>query len=132
MNDYQLLTGFFHSLKLKWSYGAIRGRAEDTWHKRVSALPLAKRLQVLSFVGFKGIYVDRRAYKKGPLKKLEKELMNLLKVKPIESPDKSLAFFSMESYNKNFMTGFSESEKEVTRNYLLHPDGVASWSGIHK
>lgn len=132
MNDYQLLTGFFHSQKLKWSYGTIRGRAEDTWHERVSALPLGKRLQVLSFVGFKGIYVDRRAYKKEPLRKLEKELMNLLNVKPIESPDKSLVFFSMESYNSYFLTGFSESEKEAAGKRLLHPSEVVSWSGVHK
>ncbi len=132
MPDYQLLTGFFHSQKLKWSYGAIRGRAGDTWHTRVSALPLAQRMKALSFAGFQGVCIDRRAYTKDELKKLEKELTILLKTKPLESQDKKLAFFAMEDFNKKILAKYSEQEKEKIRNRLLHPVRVTSRTGIYR
>ncbi len=95
MADYQLFTGFLHSQKLRWSYGVMKGRSGDAWQRKVAALPLRKKVEVLSIVGFKGIYIDRRAYKQNESGKLEKELKDVLKTPPLESRNKNLVFFSM-------------------------------------
>ena len=31
LNDYDLAKGYLHSTRLRWSYGAIKGRENDAW-----------------------------------------------------------------------------------------------------
>lgn len=62
MWDYHLYVGFVHSDTLRWSYGSIKGREEDTWNKNVSEMSYGDMVKYLKEQGFAGIYVDRRAY----------------------------------------------------------------------
>ena len=119
MNDYQLLTGFLHSQKLRWSYGAMKGREGDQWHEWIASLPLNKRIKIFSLVGFQGIYIERRAYKQKELEELEAELVSLLNVNPIESKDKNLAFYSMKSYNDSYLSKYTHEDIHKLHNILL-------------
>ena len=62
MWDYHLYVGFVHSDTLRWSYGSIKGREEDTWNKNVSEMSYGDMVKYLKEQDFAGIYVDRRAY----------------------------------------------------------------------
>lgn len=62
MWDYHPYVGFVHSDTLRWSYGSIKGREEDTWNKNVSEMSYGDMVKYLKEQGFAGIYVDRRAY----------------------------------------------------------------------
>lgn len=117
--DYQLFTGVLHSKSLKWSYGGMKGREGDAWHSWVNSLQFSKRVKILSLVGFQGIYIDRRAYKQQELKELEKELSDCLKVIPIVSKDKNLAFYSMKAYNESYLTKYTEEELQCLRQIFL-------------
>ncbi|MDR2446411.1 MAG: hypothetical protein LBD58_03830 [Treponema sp.] len=119
MDDYQLFTGLVHSKHLKWSYGAMKGRYSDYWHAVVNRLPLEERLNVLSIVGFEGIYIDRRAYGAAEIAVLEKELSDLLHVSAIYSENNNLAFFSMAAYNQLNRALYSESELERMKGAII-------------
>jgi phosphoglycerol transferase len=119
MGDYQLFTGVVHSRHLKWSYGAMKGRYPDYWHTVVNGLPLEERLNVLSMVGFEGIYIDKRAYTPAENAELERKLSDLLQVSATCSEDNNLAFFSMAAYNQLNRALYSESELERMRGAIM-------------
>ena len=95
MADYQLYTGYLHSNSLKWSYGGNAGRKADQWNKYVASLPIKSMTETIVSNGFKGIYIDARAYKEGELKELLAELQNIICVEPIVSDNGNLIFFNL-------------------------------------
>jgi len=95
MADYQLFAGYLHSDKLRWSYGAIKGREADVWQTNVSNLSVQRLVEFLKENGFEGIYIDRRAYNAADLKFLENKLSDLIKYKPIYSNNEKLSFFKL-------------------------------------
>ncbi len=98
MEDYQLLTGFLHSYKLKWSYGAVKGSTEDKWHEFVSNLPMNMRLETIIRAGFKGIYIDTRAFTVDELDKLCKQIENIIEENPTVSENNCLLFYNLNHY----------------------------------
>lgn len=120
MNDYNLFTGFLYSKNLKWSYGAVNGRAPAYWHERINSLPIETRLKVLSLVGFEGIYIDTRAYKQHDLQIINTQLTSTLGDKPLISSNGNLEFYSMISFNKKYLSQFSQNEIELAKKNLLN------------
>ena len=55
MRDYDHLWGYFHSDRLKWSYGAIKGREGDLWQRRAASEPAAEMVETLRGAGFGGV-----------------------------------------------------------------------------
>ena len=95
MSDYQLFVGYIHSDKLKWSYGAIKGREADTWLDNASNLPVQRLAVFLKKNGFEGIYIDRRAYSAADVEIIENKLSSITKYKPIYSNNGNLSFFKL-------------------------------------
>ena len=62
MADYELFQGCLHSHALRWSYGAMKGRATDDCQHEVAGLPVGEMIQKLKATGFSGVYVDRWGY----------------------------------------------------------------------
>ena len=93
MGDYHLFVGYIHSDKLKWSYGAIKGREADQWLENTSNMTIKVLVPYLKENGFEGIYIDRRAYTEEQMTKLEIELDKAIKYKPIYSSDNNLSFW---------------------------------------
>jgi phosphoglycerol transferase len=65
MRDYDHLWGYFHSTKLRWSYGAMKTRPIDEWQRRISALPVPELIAELAAAGFTGVTVDGNGYTDG-------------------------------------------------------------------
>ena len=59
--DYQHMLGYLHSSRLKWSYGAMKGRPED-WLAAMEDQPLRALIDGATAAGFNGVEVDRRGY----------------------------------------------------------------------
>lgn len=93
MWDYHLYIGYLHSKTLKWSYGSIKGRAEDEWNEKVSLMPVDEMVSYLKNENFAGIYIDRRAYEQEELDELEGSLEQILGEKPMVSENSNLSFF---------------------------------------
>jgi hypothetical protein len=97
MDPYELLRGYMHSDSLRWSFGAMKGRAADAWQSRVAVLPTDEMIEEVTGKGFGGIYIDRFGYQDNGAK-IEKQLGSILKTKPIISENKRLVFFKIPAY----------------------------------
>jgi phosphoglycerol transferase len=62
MTSYDHMRGYLHSKQLHWSYAAMRGRDGDQVFRRLATEPMERQLQVLSKLGFSGVYVNRGGY----------------------------------------------------------------------
>lgn len=94
MTDYQQFRGYLHSRTLRWSYGAMRGRAADAWQQGVAQRPLPAQVNQLARAGFGGIWVDRDGYRDGG-KAVLQGLSGLLHTAPLASGDGRLLFFRL-------------------------------------
>jgi phosphoglycerol transferase len=92
--DYQLFRGYLHSASLRWSYGAMKGRAADIWARQAStggsALDFVKSLRS---AGFKGLYLDRKFYPEAEA--CDRAMRELADPAPIVSEDNRLAFYRL-------------------------------------
>lgn len=101
MKDYQLLVGYIHSDTLKWSFGGIKNRESDRWNKYVSELTMPEMINTLASSGFKGIYIDKRAYTEDEYKDLSGSIEKILNETPLVSSDKNLIFYNLYPYIEN-------------------------------
>ncbi len=60
--DYDPFRAPLFSRHLKWSYGAMRGRATDQWQKMASESPVEQMLEQIVAMGFSGLYLNRNGY----------------------------------------------------------------------
>jgi phosphoglycerol transferase len=128
MNDYDLFRGYLHSSKLRWSYGAMRGREGDRWQRMVASKPVHELVDAVVLAGFSGIYIDRYGFQGDSEASLEKELSLLLSTSPLISDNGRLAFFGMEPYTKVLRGQVSEKDWQARKAILLTPV-LAEWKG---
>jgi phosphoglycerol transferase len=93
--DYEPFRAYLHSTRLRWSYGAMKGREADTWQQALSAKSPPALLLALREAGFAGIYLNRQALAALGQEGLESQLHDLLKVEPLVSEDQQLAFYPL-------------------------------------
>jgi phosphoglycerol transferase len=120
MTDYDEFRPYLHSHRLRWSYGAMRDRPADVWHRDLLGLTLAERLPALALAGFGGVYVDRAGYADHGAA-VEAELGQLLAVPPIISSGGRFAFFDMAGYNAGLRGQLGNAEWSRRHEAVLHP-----------
>jgi phosphoglycerol transferase len=102
MYDYDHFRAYLNSHHVRWSYGAMRGRATDKWQKAVAALPTPEFLNCLQQAGFSGVYVNRQGYADQALK-VRQQLVERLG-EPIVSNDRHLLFFALRQNGQTACT----------------------------
>jgi len=120
MADYDELKGYLHSDRLRWSYGAIKGRATDHWLAMVSAEPVDEMLRTVADKGFAGIYIDRNGYVDHAAA-LESEFSLLLETEPIVGENGRLAFYRLDAAAISRLERPLSSNELVTLDHLEHP-----------
>jgi len=65
MQDYDPLRGYLHADGLRWSYGAMKGRADDAWQKATAALAPAEMIREARARGFSALWVQLNGYADG-------------------------------------------------------------------
>lgn len=90
------LSGYFHSEKLRWSFGTVTGSESDVWCEETSKLPAAEMVQSLKEKGFAGIYINRGGYDEPELENMENTLREYLGAEPIVSSDGLLSFYKIQ------------------------------------
>lgn len=120
LNDYDLGKGYLHSTRLRWSYGAIKGRENDAWQRWVTAKPVPEMVGTLAQAGFGGIYVDRFGYADSGAK-VETDLAGVIGKPPIVSENGRLAFFDMTEYERRMREQSPQGEWEARRQAALNP-----------
>jgi phosphoglycerol transferase len=91
LKDYDLLRPYLHARTLRWSYGAIRGRAGDRWQRRVAALNAREMVTMLRAAGFAGTCVDSAGYADGGQAVL-RELSSILPPPQVDSQARLFLF----------------------------------------
>nr|MCR5718942.1 hypothetical protein [Lachnospiraceae bacterium] len=98
MYDYRLMAGFIHSESLKWSFGAYKGSAGDKWNEFLSNVDIKAKLRYMIPAGFRGVYIESRAYMPKELAQLLDELTKTLGYGPVASEDNMLYFYNLYPY----------------------------------
>jgi phosphoglycerol transferase len=62
MGTYEHATGFTYSKNLLWNYGGMRGRPGEQFYRSLAREPASRQLEIISALGFSGVYIDRRGY----------------------------------------------------------------------
>lgn len=62
LGTYEHATGFTYSKNLLWNYGNMRGRPGEQFYRSLAREPASRQLEIISSLGFSGIYIDRRGY----------------------------------------------------------------------
>jgi phosphoglycerol transferase len=91
LGDYELFRGYLHSSKLRWSYGAMRGREASQWQRSIFSLPFQTAIAQIQAGGFSGIYLDRRGFRDDAAEKALRSLLG----PPMVSANGRLVFFKM-------------------------------------
>jgi phosphoglycerol transferase len=94
MTDYDHLRFYLHTSKLRWSYGAVKGRSGDLWQRETASKSTPDMIRELSEKGFQGILVNRNGYKDNGVKIIQ-EIKNIIAARPVMSDDASMVFFSL-------------------------------------
>lgn len=94
MRDYDPLRGYVHSSRLRWSYGAMKGRGDDAWQKATTALPVPEMLSEIRARGFAGVWVQLNGYADGGAG-IARELTEELDTEPLRSADGTFAFWRL-------------------------------------
>lgn len=95
LKDYDLLRPYIHSRGLRWSYGAMKGRPADAWHRQIAQEPIADQLEILARAGFAGITIDRAGYGDAASSAVEKELARKLGRPVIVSTSGRFTYYEM-------------------------------------
>jgi hypothetical protein len=90
---YDQVRGWLHADRLRWSWGAVRGRESD-WQAAVVRLEPQDTLDALAAVGFSGVMLDRAGFDdRGAL--VEYAYTRALHQEPQTSPNHRLSFFDL-------------------------------------
>jgi phosphoglycerol transferase len=93
MYDYSHFRGYLHSHRLRWSYGAVRGREAEV-HGLLALQSPPKLIDTLISAGFAGVYINRKGYGAGD-QELIRAILRRVPQAPIANRDGSLLLFRL-------------------------------------
>lgn len=117
---YEPLRGYLHSRHLRWSYGAIKGRADD-WPAALAGQPLPYVLAAAGTAGFTGLWVDPAGFEAARAAHLRSALRAILGEVGVRSPDGDLWFFDLRPYLTRLARKHTGREATLLRERSLHP-----------
>lgn len=89
------LSAYFHSERLRWSFGTIAGSEADDWCQSTAKLSAVDMVEHISQRGFSGIYIDRKGFSAEEWQALENGLQECLNRKPVVSGDGEKSFYKI-------------------------------------
>lgn len=110
--SYDHLRAYLHSDKLRWSYGAIKGRSSDAWQLSTTALPTVEMIQTISAAGFAGVYIDRNGYPDHGAQ-IEADISALAETPPLISKQERFVYFDLAKYRAKLIEGKVDQEKAL-------------------
>ncbi|HEY7961070.1 MAG TPA: hypothetical protein VID29_04025 [Solirubrobacteraceae bacterium] len=117
---YELARGYIHSERLRWSYGAMKGRTAD-WQGQLAAKPLYVSLAAAVVDGFQGLWVDPHGYPAKSRTRLAPLFESLLGVAPLLSPARDLLFFDLRPFSRALSRRHSAAQLRALRHATLYP-----------
>jgi phosphoglycerol transferase len=134
MPDYDHGRGYLHSKRLRWSYGAVKGREGEAWQRWVTAKPVPEMVETLTAAGFSGLYLNRFGYADWGVR-LSDEISTVLDQRPLRTHDDRLRFFDLTAYRDALRAHHTPAQWRAKQDEALHPvllvwhDGCADPEG---
>lgn len=124
LHTYDLAVGFLHSKELRWSYAGMKGRDGDLFYRALARESVEKQLEVISRMGFSGIYIDRRGFEDNA-DALISRLSALLGSEPLlRRADGDVVFFRLPSVSEVDLSGMSSREIIKRSGYVVDKLGA--------
>jgi phosphoglycerol transferase len=117
---YELARGPIHSGRLRWSYGAMKGRPAD-WQAPLATQPLYLSLAAAAADGFDGLWVDPHGYSAAARPRLAPVLERVLGVRPLFSPAHDLTFYDLRPFAARIALAHPAAQLAQLRARTLHP-----------
>jgi len=117
---YELARGPIHSDRLRWSYGAMKGRPAD-WQAPLATQPLYLSLVAAAANGFDGLWVGPHGYSATARPRLAPVLERVLGVQPLFSPAHDLTFYDLRPFAARLALARSAAQLAQLRASTLHP-----------
>jgi hypothetical protein len=130
MADYDPARGYLHSDVLRWSYGAVEGRPEDT-AVATQALAPGALVDVALAAGFEGIWLDRNGAGSGGSAD-EAGLRAVVEGEPLVSSDARFVFFSLQQERRRFEREVPAATRAELRRRFLAPITLGRGRGFHE
>lgn len=125
MQDYDHARGYLHGRRLRWSYGAMKGRPDEAWQAWAAAQPLPALLETLVAAGFAGLYLNRDGQADWGVRTAA-ETAGLLGQSPAASGDQRLLFFDLRPYEARRRSALTAAGWEARQEAARHPL-LVSW-----
>lgn len=117
---YEPLRGYLHSTSLRWSYGAIKGRAAD-WQAQLAGQPLGYVVSAGAVAGFDGLWVDPSGFPPAKAQAIRQALERLLGGPPLLSPLADLWFFDLRAQRARLVRADPPGALALLRRATLNP-----------
>jgi phosphoglycerol transferase len=129
MLDYDLFKGYLHSRRLRWSYGATKGRPVD-WQDDAQTLAPQELALVATTAGFGALYVDRGGYVDNAAA-IDTGLTQLTGGGPAgRSSENRLEWYDLRPVAARLAAKTTPSERHALRDALIEPVELAYGNGF--
>ena len=128
--DYDELKGYIHSDRLRWSYGAIKGRMPDDWVSHTKDLSLEQQLAAAVAAGFRGAVVDTFGYEDGGADFLGRLRRAIGAPADLVSEDGRLVFFDLTPLARR-AAAVAPATREQAAQALIRPVAVEYGTGFY-
>ena len=120
MVDFSQARPYLHSERLRWSYGAMRGRPAD-WSAALDSRPLERVVAQVSAAGFQGLLIDRSGYADLG-KAVEQRLAGIVGAPPsFVSPNGRMSFFDLRPFDARLRRRLSPAQIQAVSLSTLKP-----------
>ena len=118
--EYEEARPYLQSTGLRWSYGAMKGRAAD-WPAQLAAQPVTAAVAGAAAAGFDGIEVDLSGYPGTLGDRLRQQLHSVLGVAPLISHAGDLLFYDLRAYAARLRASHPAASVTALRSAVLDP-----------
>uniref|UniRef100_UPI00037EAAE7 hypothetical protein n=1 Tax=Zavarzinella formosa TaxID=360055 RepID=UPI00037EAAE7 len=118
--DYSHFRPYLHTKQLTFSYGALRGEANDLWSRMAASQPTPEMIDHLASMEALGLLVFRPSHKDGG-KKIEAEAEAILGMKPFVSSDRQFAFFNLRARSERLKAETTAGQWEAAKLRMRQP-----------
>ncbi len=126
--EYEPARDYVHSDRLRFSYGAMKGRPAD-WEAQLAAKPLVLAVAGAAAAGFQGAVVDPRGYPGSLGATMRTTLTRMLGAQPVLSPDRDRLFFDLRPYQRRMRGLGTTAQHRALRLAVLYPIRTACSTG---
>jgi phosphoglycerol transferase len=119
MGEYDLLRGYLHDSRLRWSFGATKGRPAD-FAAALSTQPPALILPAIATAGFDGLWIDTAGLAPNPAPVIA-AIARTLGTSALSGGQGDLVFFDLRPYAARLQTLNGAAAIQAARDAVLRP-----------